>query len=72
MRPLPQIPEWVLLEHQVAQILTKQESHGWYFDERAAWKLASSLRKQLEETHQLLRNRYPFVAGSIFTPKRFT
>ena len=70
MRPLPQIPEWVKLEHQVAQILTKQELHGWYFDERAAWKLASSLRKELEETHQLLRNRYPFVAGSIFTPKR--
>jgi DNA polymerase I-like protein with 3'-5' exonuclease and polymerase domains len=70
MRPLPQIPEWVKLEHQVAQILTNQELHGWYFDERAAWKLASSLRKELEETHQLLRNRYPFVAGSIFTPKR--
>ncbi|OUV26356.1 MAG: hypothetical protein CBC48_15520 [bacterium TMED88] len=70
MRPLPQIPEWVLLEHQVAQILTNQELHGWYFDELAAWKLASTLRKQLEETHQLLRNRYPYVAGSVFTPKR--
>ena len=70
MRPLPQIPEWVKLEHQVAQILTNQELHGWYFDERAAWKLASSLRKELEETYQLLRDRYPFVAGSIFTPKR--
>ena len=70
MRPLPQIPEWVQLEHQVAQILTNQEIHGWYFDERAAWELASSLRKELEETHQLLRDRYPFVAGSLFTPKR--
>ena len=70
MRPLPQIPEWVLLEHQVAQILTNQELHGWHFDERSAWELASSLRKKLEETHQLLRDRYPFVAGSLFTPKR--
>ena len=70
MRPLPQIPEWVLLEHDVARILTKQELHGWHFDERAAWELASSLRKQLEETHKLLLNRYPFVAGPVFTPKR--
>ena len=70
MRPLPQIPEWVLLEHDVAKILTQQEIHGWYFDERAAWELASSLRKRLEETTQLLLNRHPFVAGSLFTPKR--
>ncbi len=70
MRPLPQIPEWVKLEHDVAQILTKQELHGWYFDERAAWKLASALRTELEETCQLLRDRHPFVAGSLFTPKR--
>ena len=70
MRPLPQIPEWVLLEHDVAQILTQQELHGWYFDERAAWELASSLRKRLEQTSQLLLDRHPFVAGSLFTPKR--
>ena len=70
MRPLPQIPEWVKLEHQVAQILTKQQLHGWYFDECAAWKLASSLRTELEQTYQLLRDRYPYVAGSVFTPKR--
>jgi len=70
MRPLPQIPEWVKLEHDVARILTKQELHGWHFDERAAWELASSLRKQLEETHKLLLDRYPYVAGPVFTPKR--
>ena len=70
MRPFSKIPEWVLLEHQVAQILTKQELHGWYFDERAAWELASSLRKELEQTCKLLHNRHPFVAGPLFTPKR--
>jgi len=70
MRPFPKIPEWVLLEHEVAKILTEQQIHGWYFDERAAWKLASSLRKELEQTCKLLRDRHPFVAGSEFTPKR--
>tara|TARA_Y100000593_G_scaffold17566_1_gene35188 strand:- start:1611 stop:2057 length:447 start_codon:yes stop_codon:yes gene_type:complete len=70
MRPLPQIPDFVTFEHQVAQILTQQEIHGWYFDERAAWELESALRKEFEETTQLLRNRHPFIGGQEFTPKR--
>jgi len=70
MQTLPQIPEWVTLEHQVAQILTNQEIHGWYFDERSARELESSLRKEYEETTRLLRNRHPFVAGSVFSPRR--
>jgi len=70
---MPQIyqpPEWVQLEHEVAKLLTLQELHGWRFDERAAWELASTLRKELEEANQLLRDRHPFVEGSLFTPKR--
>ena len=70
---MPQIyqpPEWVRLEHEVAKLLTIQEIHGWRFDERSAWELSSSLRKELEETNQLLRDRHPFVEGSVFTPKR--
>jgi len=70
MEAFPTIPEWVTLEHQVAQILTQQEIHGWYFDEQAARELESTLRREYEETTQLLRNRYPFVKGSEFTPKR--
>ena len=70
METFPQIPEWVIFEHQVAQLLTEQELRGWQFDERAAWKLASTLRSELEETHQVLRDRHPYVAGSLFTPKR--
>jgi DNA polymerase I-like protein with 3'-5' exonuclease and polymerase domains len=70
MRPLSPLPDWVALEHSVAQILTQQELHGWYFDERAAWELESALRKELEELSQVLRDRHPFVAGSVFNPKR--
>jgi len=70
MEPFPTIPEWVTLEHQVAKILTEQEQHGWFFDEDAARKLESTLRKEYEETCTLLRNRHPFVEGSLFTPKR--
>ena len=70
MRPLPPIPEWVTLEHQVAQILTEQELHGWYFDECAARELEQTLRREYEETCAVLQDRHPFVKGSVFTPKR--
>ena len=70
MEPLSTIPEWITLEHEAAEILTKQELHGWYFDERSAWQLASTLRQELEKVNQLLRDRHPYVAGPVFTPKR--
>ena len=70
MEAFPKIPEWITLEHQVAQILTQQEQHGWYFDEQAARTLESSLRKEYEDTCKVLRNRHPYVKGTEFTPKR--
>ena len=70
MRPLPPLPDWLKLEHQVAHILTEQENHGWYFDESLARELESALRREYEETCTLLRDRHPFVAGPLFTPKR--
>jgi len=70
MQTFPPIPEWVTLEHQAAQILTKQELHGWRFDEQGARELESTLRRELEETTSLLRRKFPYVAGAVFTPKR--
>ena len=64
------IPDWVQLEHQVQQILTQQEIHGWHFAERSAWELASSLRQELQDIEEVLRERHPYVAGAEFTPKR--
>jgi len=70
MPTFPPLPDWVQLEHQVAHILQKQEEHGWYFDERAAYELESTLRGELEEATSLLRKKYGFVSGAVFTPKR--
>ena len=70
MGTLPPIPDRIILEHQVAQILTEQEQHGWYFDEPAARELESTLRREYEETTTLLCNRHPYVEGSRFCPKR--
>ena len=70
MRPLPPLPDWVQLEHQVAQILQTQEENGWTFNERAAWELTQTLQKEYEETCKILRARHPQVEASQFTPKR--
>lgn len=63
-------PDWILMEHRVAEILTQQEIHGWHFDEAAAWELTSSLYSEFQGISNVLRNRYPFVKGQEFTPKR--
>ena len=70
MQTLCKPPDWIKLEHDAAKVLTRQELYGWNFDERAAWELASTIRGELERITALLRNRYPYVAGSEFTPKR--
>ena len=70
MRPLPPIPEWIQMEHQIAHILQKQEEHGWYFDEQKARELESTLRRELEDTTRVLQQQYPYCAGALFTPKR--
>ena len=70
MEALSTLPEWVSLEHEVAQILTNQELHGWTFDTDAAWQFASTLREELREIEGSLRGKHPYVAGAEFTPKR--
>ena len=70
MRTLPPLHDADRLEHRVAEILTEQEIHGWTFNESKAQQLESSLRREMEETQAILRGQFPFVAGSLFTPKR--
>ena len=70
MRALPPLPDWCALEHRVAEILTEQEIHGWYFDESKAQQLESHLRREMEDTVEILRGQFPFVGGKMFTPKR--
>ena len=70
METLSTIPEWITLEHDVATILTEQELHGWFFDEPAARELAQTLYSELADLNQLLRERYTYIAGPEFTPKR--
>ena len=70
MQTFPPIPDWITLEHKVAEILTGQELYGWHFNEREAHRLESVLRSELEDLTEVLRGEYPLIAGSEFTPKR--
>ena len=70
MRTLPPLNDACLLEHRVAQILTEQEIHGWYFDESKAQQLESHLRREMEEVTGILREQFPLIGGKMFTPKR--
>jgi DNA polymerase I-like protein with 3'-5' exonuclease and polymerase domains len=70
MRSFPALPEFVQLEHQVAHILQTQEEHGWFFDEETARELELTLRKELSDITQVLQNRFPYIPGAEFTPKR--
>ncbi len=72
MHPLPPLPEWVELEHQVAKILTQQELHGWYFDEQKGNELESTLRREMEDycvqdvevTKKLCTHFHRYLTGS--------
>jgi len=70
MRALPPLFDWLALEHTVAQILTEQEIHGWYFNESKAQQLESSLRGEMEELTEVLRKEWTLIGGAMFTPKR--
>ena len=65
-----EVPDFIQLEMDVAQILQDQEEHGWAFDEEEGWKLATKLKAELATLEQEVREKYPFVPGGEFTPKR--
>ena len=70
MRTFPPLSDSCRLEHRVAEILTKQEIHGWTFDEQKSQQLESHLRREMEELTQVLRRQFPLIGGALFTPKR--
>ena len=70
MRTLPPLDDSCKLEHRVAEILTQQEIHGWYFDESKGQQLESHLRSEMEEVTGILREQFPLIGGKMFTPKR--
>lgn len=70
MESFLQIPEYIQLEHDVAQLLQDQEEYGMCFDETAGEQLAMSLMSESNKLKKDITDTYPFVPGGEFTPKR--
>ena len=70
MQTFSPLPDWLQLEHDVAEIFSEQHKHGWSFDVTKAQCLEQALRSEMEELDRILRDQFPTVAGSVFIPKR--
>ena len=63
-------PNALELEHKVAQIIHRQEQHGFSFDKEAAEKLFTILNTRRLELEEELQNIFPpLVEKTPFTPK---
>jgi DNA polymerase-1 len=60
----------IRLEHDLAQIMAKQEVSGWPFDIVAAQKLEVTLRTEMDQLADQMRETFPYVDGGQMTPKR--
>ena len=63
-------PLAVNLEMEFATLISKQEQSGFKFDEKGALELEAKIVEKLNILDERLRQRFPFVDGGIFTPKR--
>ena len=70
MAPLPEIPEPVLLEHEIAEMMAAQQTVGWPFDVRKAQELENTLLIRLEALRDASQKICWCVPGNTFTPKR--
>jgi DNA polymerase I-like protein with 3'-5' exonuclease and polymerase domains len=60
----------IRLEHDLAAIMAKQETSGWPFDVTSAQKLEATLRTEMDQLADQMREVFPYVDGGEMTPKR--
>ena len=60
----------IQLEHDLAAIMAHQEQAGWPFDVVKAQKLESTLRTEMDQLADQMRETFPYVDGGNMTPKR--
>jgi len=70
METFPKIPEPIILEHMLAEVMQDQKRTGWPFDVKKAQELENTLLNRLEELRQSTYKICTFVPGNLFTPKR--
>ena len=64
------IPCAVDLEMRFASLIALQERSGFAFNVQGALELEAEINGQLNILNERLRQRFPFVDGGLFTPRR--
>ena len=70
MDTFPKIAQSVVLEHQIAQLMSQQKTTGWPFDVAKAQELENQLLTELEKLKKKAENICHYVPHNLFTPKR--
>ena len=70
MDTFPKIPESVVLEHQIAELMAAQKATGWPFDVQKAQDLENTLLTRLEKLRRQAEDVCTYVPGNLFTPRR--
>ena len=60
----------VELEMSMARIMAEQEASGFRFDREAAERVRTELNAEVDELKSAIQQRFRFVPGKVFTPKR--
>ena len=70
METFPKIPEPIILEHRLAEMMQDQKRVGWPLDVKKAQELENKLLNRLEELREATQAICSYVPGNSFTPKR--
>ena len=70
MDTFSKIAESVVLEHQIAELMSQQKTTGWPFDVRRAQELENILLTRLEKLRSQAESICTYVPGNLFTPRR--
>ena len=70
MDTFSKIAESVVLEHQIAELMSQQKTTGWPFDVRRAQELENTLLTRLEKLRSQAESICTYVPGNLFTPRR--
>ena len=70
MDTFPKIPQSVVLEHEIAELMATQKATGWPFNVQKAQDLENKLLTRLETLRRQAENICHYVPHNLFTPKR--
>ena len=70
MDTFPEIPQAVVLEHEIALMMSQQKVTGWPFDVKKAQQLENTLLTRLEHLKDKSMKLCWSVPGNLFTPRR--